>query len=62
MYMAQSSAANAQILSLNNQLYMTRYIRNYLANDANRTQLGAGMQIMIMLAYFLMAVGNVVTI
>ena len=39
MYMAQSSAANAQILSLNNQLYMTRYIRNYLANDANRTQL-----------------------
>jgi tyrosine-protein kinase Etk/Wzc len=39
MYMAQSSAANAQILALNNQLYMTRYIRNYLANDANRTQL-----------------------
>lgn len=39
MYMAQSSEANAQILSLNNQLYMTRYIRNYLANDANRTQL-----------------------
>lgn len=39
MYMAQSSEVNAQILSLNNQLYMTRYIRNYLANDANRTQL-----------------------
>ena len=39
MYMAQSSQTNAQILSLNNQLYMTRYIRNYLANDANRTQL-----------------------
>ena len=39
MYMAQSSEANVQILSLNNQLYMTRYIRNYLANDANRTQL-----------------------
>lgn len=39
MYMAQSSATNAQILALNNQLYMTRYIRNYLANDANRTQL-----------------------
>ncbi len=39
MYMAQSSEANAQILSLNNQLYMTRYIRNYLANDAYRTQL-----------------------
>ncbi len=39
MYMAQSSETNAQILALNNQLYMTRYIRNYLANDANRTQL-----------------------
>ena len=39
MYMAQSSQTNAQILALNNQLYMTRYIRNYLANDANRTQL-----------------------
>lgn len=39
MYMAQSSATNAQILALNNQFYMTRYIRNYLANDANRTQL-----------------------
>ncbi len=39
MYMAQNSATNAQILALNNQLYMTRYIRNYLANDANRTQL-----------------------
>lgn len=39
MYMEQSSAASAQILTLNNQLYITRYIRNYLANDANRTQL-----------------------
>ena len=39
MYMAQSSQTNAQILALNNQLYMTRYIRSYLANDANRTQL-----------------------
>ena len=29
MYMAQSSQTNAQILALNNQLYMTRYIRNY---------------------------------
>ncbi len=39
MYMAQSSEINTQILALNNQLYMTRYIRNYLTNDANRTQL-----------------------
>ena len=39
MYMAQSSQTNTQILALNNQLYMTRYIRNYLTNDANRTHL-----------------------
>ncbi len=39
MYMAQSSETNAQILALNNQLYMSRYIRNYLANDANKNQL-----------------------
>ncbi|MDR0893870.1 MAG: polysaccharide biosynthesis tyrosine autokinase [Prevotellaceae bacterium] len=39
IYMTQSSQTNAQILALNNQLYMTRYIRNYLANDANRAQL-----------------------
>ncbi len=39
MYMAQSSATNAQILALSNQIYMTRYVRDYLANDANRTQL-----------------------
>ncbi|MDR0895410.1 MAG: polysaccharide biosynthesis tyrosine autokinase [Prevotellaceae bacterium] len=39
IYMTQSNQTNAQILALNNQLYMTRYIRNYLANDANRAQL-----------------------
>lgn len=39
MYMAQSNQTSAQILALNNQLYMTRYIRNYLINDANRAQL-----------------------
>lgn len=39
MYMNQSNQTNAQILALNNQLYMTRYIRNYLANDANKPQL-----------------------
>lgn len=39
MYMAQSSAVNAQILALNNQLYMTRYIRNYLTGESGRTQL-----------------------
>lgn len=39
MYMMQSSETNSQILALNNQLYMARYIRNYLANDANKSQL-----------------------
>ena len=39
MYMTQSSQTNAQILALNNQLYMTRYIRDYLANESNKTQL-----------------------
>ena len=39
MYISgQASATNAQIL-LEQPAYMTRYIRNYLANDANRTQL-----------------------
>lgn len=35
MYMSQSSEINDKLLALNNQLYMTRYIRNYLTNDAN---------------------------
>lgn len=39
MYMAQSSAANTQILALNNQLYMARYIRGNLTNDTGKTQL-----------------------
>lgn len=30
LYISQNSAADAQLLSLNNQLYMTRYVRNYL--------------------------------
>lgn len=39
MYMAQSNATNSQILSLNNRLSITRYVRDYLADEANRTQL-----------------------
>ena len=39
MYMAQSSEANAQLLALNNQLYMVRYIRNYLTDESKRNQL-----------------------
>lgn len=39
MYMAQSSEANAQILALNTQLSMARYIRNYLTNSTSKNQL-----------------------
>lgn len=39
MYMAQSSETNAQILALNTQLSMARYIRNYLTNATGRNQL-----------------------
>lgn len=39
LYMAQSSEINSQILALNNQLYMARYIRNYLDDSASKTQL-----------------------
>ena len=36
MYMSQSSEINAQILNLNTQLAMVRYIRNYLSSDDKR--------------------------
>ncbi len=39
MYMEQSSETNAQILTLNTQLSMARYVKNYLANSASRNQL-----------------------
>ncbi|WP_297901561.1 polysaccharide biosynthesis tyrosine autokinase [uncultured Parabacteroides sp.] len=39
MYMAQSSQTSAQILALNTQLSMARYIRNYLATATSRNQL-----------------------
>ena len=39
MYMAQSSETNAQILALNTQLSMARYIRNYLTNAGSKNQL-----------------------
>ncbi len=39
MYMTQHNTANTQIQALNNQLYMTRYVRKYLTNEANRNQL-----------------------
>lgn len=39
LYISQNSAADAQLLSLNNQLYMTRYVRNYLLDNANKEKL-----------------------
>ena len=39
LYMTQSSETNAQILALNTQLSMARYVRNYLTGAAGRNQL-----------------------
>ncbi len=39
LYMTQNTQTNAQILTLNNQLYMTRYIRRYLTSKSNKKQL-----------------------
>lgn len=39
MYMTENQAASAQMLELNNQLQMTRYLRNYLGRDETRGKL-----------------------
>lgn len=39
MYMAQSSETNAQIMALNTQISMARYIRNHLTAATSRNQL-----------------------
>lgn len=39
LYMSESSQAKSQILTLNTQLSMARYIRNYLTGTSNRNQL-----------------------
>lgn len=39
MYMTKSSETGSQILALNTQIAMTRYVRNYLTNNSNRNQL-----------------------
>lgn len=39
LYMNQSSETNAQLLTLNNQLYMARYVRSYLTDGAHKHQL-----------------------
>lgn len=46
MYMNQSTVINQQLQDLGNQLYMARYIKNYLTNEGARNQpLPAGMGI-----------------
>ena len=39
LYLDQSSKNNAQIIALNNQLYMTKYIKEYIADNKNENQL-----------------------
>lgn len=39
LYMNKASQAESQVMELNNQLYMCRYVRSYVTNDANRSQL-----------------------
>lgn len=39
MYLDQSHEAANQVLELNNQLYMARYIRTFLADERNKGQL-----------------------
>ncbi len=38
MYMQQNAAINQQMQDLNNQLYMARYVKNYLANEGSNNQ------------------------
>lgn len=39
MYMKQATDAQKSVMELNNQLYMARYIKSYLASEKNRYQL-----------------------
>lgn len=39
MYMSRTQQSADQILNLNNQIQMAKYVRNYLTSDANRDQL-----------------------
>ncbi len=38
LYMQQNAAINQQIQELNNQLYMARYVKNYIANEGSNNQ------------------------
>ncbi len=39
MYMNQANEATTAVKDLDNQIYMARFVRSYLTNDANRNQL-----------------------
>ncbi len=39
MYMNQANEASTAVKDLDNQIYMARFVRSYLTNDANRNQL-----------------------
>lgn len=39
LYLNKSTENNAQIVTLNNQLYMTKYVKDYIANKKNDKQL-----------------------
>jgi capsular exopolysaccharide synthesis family protein len=38
LYMQQNAAINQQMQELNNQLYMARYVKNYIANEGSNNQ------------------------
>ncbi len=38
MYMQQNAVINQQMQELNNQLYMARYVKNYIANEGSNNQ------------------------
>ena len=39
MYMEQANDANNQIMMLNNNLYMAKYVKQYVQNEHNKHQL-----------------------
>ena len=39
MYLTKTAEANAQLMTLNNELYMTKYIRAYLTDEKKRYEL-----------------------
>ena len=39
LYLTQSTQSDVQLMALNNQLYMSRYIRNYLTDGSHKFQL-----------------------